>query len=142
MTLVNNAFPLRSIYDMGSAAKKAIHANSLAANKQSDGWVVNISAGYRFASRAQHQIQICYSQYAKPLLQQEKANYKEIAETLINKQFEFMCALLRANTCKCIYFDAAFSDEQLAQIRVLQSCSQSELINTRMAYMFEQQRHA
>jgi hypothetical protein len=132
---------------MGSAAKKVIYAstfatNNVATNKEGDGWVVNISAGYRFTTRAQHQIQISYSQYVKPLLLRAKPNYKEIAETLINKQFEFLCALLRANTCKFIYFDAAFSDEQFAQIRVLQSCSHCELINTRLAYMFEQQRHA
>lgn len=106
------------------------------------GWVFNISAGYKFSTFASNQLQLSYEKVVKPLLILDTANYASIAETLIATQFDYLCKLLVAGTCKTIYFDAAFSQFQFETIRHLQITRGTELINARLSYMFANQQQA
>ena len=110
------------------------------------GWVYNISAGFRFSNSSNTQLQISYSQFLTPLLVNTKlassADTKRVARLLINKQFEYLCSLLRAGNCETIYFDAKFTEAQFTVIRQLQAGCNTELVNARMVYMFKQSKIA
>lgn len=81
----------------------------------SSAWVFNLSKHYRFAKSAARQLQVCTNK----------------------KQFEYICRLLKANTCEVIYFDEDFSFEQTQTIRELQKNSTTQLHSAKLAYMFE-----
>lgn len=81
-------------------------------NKQK--WVCNISKHLKFSSKHPHYLQIDssekYSQYA------------------------ILRELLKANTCHVIYFDAIFTEDELAVIRHLQDLTKTELIHSKVAF--------
>jgi hypothetical protein len=124
-----------------------------AANK---GWQANISVGYKFKHCMASQVQVSYAKTLKSLykkydfspklagiksISDTTVHYK-IAQALIDTQYEYLCQLLRANTCHTIYFDANFSQEQLDVIKVLQARSRTELVNSRLMYLFSDKRQA
>lgn len=140
---------LFSILSHQSASKiQAPFMNTSAALTSGNGrgWVYNISAGFRFSSSTSKQLQISYSRFLKPLLVHtdlvSSADAKRIARLLINKQFDYLCSLLRAGNCETIYFDAKFSEAQFTVIRQLQSGCDTELVNARMVYMFKESKIA
>jgi hypothetical protein len=106
------------------------------------GWVYNISAGYKFSFSAANQLQLGYEKVIKPLLNSTNVDYALVADVLVTKQFEYLCQLLKAGTCKTIYFDAAFSQYQFSIIRQLQVTTSTELVNARLSYMFANKQQA
>ncbi|MDT0594323.1 hypothetical protein [Glaciecola petra] len=81
----------------------------------SSAWVFNLSKHYRFA----------------------KADARQLQVNSNNKQFEYICRLLKANTCEVIYFDEDFSFEQTQIIRKLQKSTGTQLHSAKLAYLFE-----
>ena len=81
-------------------------------------WTCSVSKGFRFAKRKADNLQIIPSQK--------------------HSQFYLVCKLLKANTCDVIYFDEQFTQTQLATLRVLQTQTQTTLINAKQAFMFNQ----
>ena len=94
---------------------KSENIESKVANKSLTAWQFNLSKHYRFTKSSSTQLQVSPGK----------------------KQFEYICKLLRANTCEVIYFDERFTKEQTQTIRTLQKNSNTQLHNAKLAYLFE-----
>ncbi len=77
-------------------------------------WICNISEELKFIDKHPH--------------------FLQINPNTTHNQFSILRKLLLANTCQIIYFDANFSEEELQEIRALQSASKTELVNAKLAY--------
>lgn len=82
----------------------------------SRGWICNISKQYVFS--------------------QQHHEYLQIKSSCQHSQFDLICKLLEANTCRVIYFDEQLSPEQLTHLRNTHYASRAELIHAKLAFLF------
>jgi len=80
------------------------------------GWICNLSHNYVFS--------------------QQHHEFLQIQATGTHSQFTLMCKLLKAETCRIIYFDDKLTAEQLLKLRKIQQFSQTEIIHAKVAFMF------
>jgi hypothetical protein len=79
------------------------------------GWICNLSARYVF-SQPHHE-------------------YLQIKPSKKHSQFELICSLLKANTCRVIYFDDQLTKNQLALIRERHISSKTELVHAKVTFL-------
>lgn len=79
-------------------------------------WICNVSKDYMFAHSS--------------------ADYLQIKTSSKHSQFELICRLLDADTCRVIYFDENLSHSQLGLLRERLIHSNTELLNAKVAYLF------
>jgi hypothetical protein len=86
-----------------------------ASQKARLGWICNLSARYVFS--------------------QPRHDYLQIQPSEKHSQFELICSLLKANTCRVIYFDDQLTNSQLALIRERHISSKTQLIHAKVAFL-------
>lgn len=88
-------------------------------NSHAKGWEFNISERFVFTQVGNWQLQL------KP--------------TQSLTQFDLLCKLLKAGTCKTVFIDCVFDSEQTTLVRLLQRVSGTNIVNARFSHAFAQQ---
>ncbi|MFT6267602.1 MAG: hypothetical protein ACJAVV_000400 [Alphaproteobacteria bacterium] len=80
------------------------------------GWICNLSEHYVFS--------------------QQHHEYLQIQPSKQHTQFNLICRLLEADTCRVIYFDDQLTKGQLALLRDRHIGSRTELLHAKVAHLF------
>jgi hypothetical protein len=89
-------------------------------NKQArKGWVCNLSRNYVFS--------------------QQHHEYLQIQPSETYTQFDLICRLIDADTCRVIYFDEQLTQVQLSLLRQRLICSKTEILHAKVAFMFSKE---
>jgi hypothetical protein len=67
---------------------------------------------------------------------QQHHEYLQIQPSKQYTQFDLICRLLEANTCRVIYFDDQLTQDQLSLLRERRISNKTELLHAKVAHLF------